>query len=107
MNEVVVAGLVLAIGTYATRRVGVEAGGSITGRSWTARAEQLLEQGVVALLIAVTVSSAVYDGGAVGGWARIAGVGLALGAAALRAPLVVSVLVGAAATALLRLAGVA
>ncbi|TNU74132.1 AzlD domain-containing protein [Miniimonas arenae] len=103
MSAVVAAGLLLALGTYATRRLGVELGGRVLGRA--AQVEQLLEQGVVALLIAVTASAAVYDGAAPDGWARPVGVGLALGAAAVRAPLVVSVLLGAGATALLRLLG--
>lgn len=102
MTEVMVAVVLLAVGTYATRRVGVALGGRVTEGPRAERAERLLDHAIIALLIGVTLTTAVDDGDAPAGWARPLGVACALTVAWLRAPLAVSVLLGAGVTALLR-----
>ncbi|PFG20146.1 AzlD domain-containing protein [Serinibacter salmoneus] len=105
MTEVMIAVVLLGLGTYSTRRAGVALGGSVTTGPRAALAEWVLDHAVIALLVAVALSTAVFDGHQFGGWARPLGVACALTAAWLRAPLVLSVLLGAGVTALARLAG--
>lgn len=105
MTEVMIAVVLLAVGTYGTRRAGVALGGRVTESPRAQRAERVLDHAIVALLIGVTLTTAVYDGDAPAGWARPLGVACALTAAWLRAPLAVSVLLGAGVTALLRQLG--
>ncbi|GMA33369.1 AzlD domain-containing protein [Litorihabitans aurantiacus] len=105
MTAVLVAAAALAVGTYAMRRGGVALGGRVGEGPRAQAAERTLDHAVVALLIGVTLTAAVYDGGAPAGWARPLGVGCALVAAWLRAPLAISILLGAGVTALLRAIG--
>jgi hypothetical protein len=105
MNErgVVVAVLVLAVGTYALRATGVFARGRMRGsniQSWA-------EVAVVALLAGVTATSTLYEATNFGGWARAAGVAAGGLAAYLHAPVVIVVAVSVAVTTALRAAGVA
>ena len=111
MTEVMIAVVLLGIGTYSIRRTGVALGGRVTdsprddGDGGGGGATRLLDHGIVALLIGVTATTALFDGEVVGGWARPLGVAVALVSAWLRAPLVVSVALGAGVTAGLRLLG--
>lgn len=71
------------------------------------RTVQLLELGAVALLVALVATGTWFDGTAFAGWARPAGVGVAALALWWRLPFVLVVVLAAATTACLRLAGVA
>ncbi|WP_199224476.1 AzlD domain-containing protein [Serinibacter arcticus] len=105
MTEVMIAVVLLGIGTYGTRRVGVALGGRVTEGPRARESERVLDHGIVALLVGVALTTAIYNGHEIGGWARPLGVACALTAAWLRAPLAVSVLLGAGVTAGLRLLG--
>ncbi|MDQ1575880.1 MAG: hypothetical protein QOH55_1030 [Microbacteriaceae bacterium] len=94
---------ILAAGTYLLRASGVGL------RSWTTIApmlDRVLATGTAALLLAVAASSAAFDGRALDGFARVIGVAVAAVAAALRAPIIVVVVLAAGATAGLRLLGI-
>ena len=96
--------LALAVGTYAFRLVGPLLHGRVTV---PARVQELASAGAVVLLVALLVTGALTEGGGFAGWARPVGVLVGGVLAWRRAPFVVVVLGAAAATAVLRLAGVA
>lgn len=100
--NLVVAVLVLAVGTYVIRLGGVSFGGSrLAGRlqAWS-------DPAVVVLLASVATTATLYEAQDFAGWARIAGVAAAAASAAARAPLVVVVLAAAGVTAGLRVLGI-
>ena len=95
--------VVLAAITYAFRI----AGPLLTGRvTVPAAAQRLFASAAAVLLVALAATSALTTGHDFAGWARPAGVAAAGILAARRAPFPVVVLVAAAVTALLRLAGI-
>lgn len=95
--------LVLAIGTYSLRLGGVNFGGSPAA----SRFEQWSEPAVIVLLASVATTATIYDGEDFAGWARLSGVVVAAGLSVVRAPLVVVVAAAAGVTAGLRVCGVA
>ncbi|MET9734888.1 AzlD domain-containing protein [Streptomyces sp. NPDC006458] len=96
--------LALSLGTYAFRLVGPALHGRV---EIPARVRELLAAGAVVLLAALLATGALTQAADFAGWARPAGVLVAGVLAWLRAPFVLVVLGAAAATALLRAAGVA
>ena len=94
----------LAVGTYAFRLAGPLLHGRVEVPD---RVQRLLSAGAVVLLVALLATGALTESGGFAGWARPAGVLVAVGLAWRRAPFVVVVLGAAATTALLRAAGVA
>jgi branched chain amino acid efflux pump len=101
MRALVIA--VLAVGTYAFRLTGPLLRHRVRIPD---RLERLASTAAAVLLVALAATAALTQGHAFAGWARPAGV-LAGGIlAARRAPFPVVVIAAAAATALLRLAGV-
>lgn len=98
-GDLLVACAVLAAATYAIRAAGV----SVPRSSLPEHAEPALDRAVVVLLAAVAVTAALYDGHQPADWTRIAGVATGVGAALLRLPLVIVILLAWAATAVLRL----
>lgn len=103
MTDIVVAGLVLGLGTFAFRFAGV----SLTSRlTVSARTQHLLAAGSVVLLVALVGTSTLLDGPSFAGWARPAGVAVGGVLAWRRAPFVVVVLAAAGVAAGLRLLGV-
>ena len=100
--NLVLAVLVLAVGTYVIRLGGVGFGGSrLAGRlrAWS-------DPAVITILASVAATATIYEGQEFAGWARIAGVSVAAGLAATRAPLVVPVVTAAGVAACLRALGV-
>ena len=95
--------LVLAAGTYALRLAG-----PALRRRWSvpARAQLLLSDAATVLLVALVATSALTEGQGFAGWARPAGVLVALVLVLRRAPFPVVVVAAAATTAGLRLLGV-
>lgn len=104
MSTTVAMILALALGTYAFRLVGPVLHGRI---DISPRVQELLSTGAVVLLVALLATGALTEGGHFAGWARPAGVLVGGLLAWRRAPFAVVVLGAAAATALLRAAGVA
>jgi branched-subunit amino acid transport protein len=101
--ELIVATVVLAAGTFAFRFAGPVLRARVT---LSPRAEKLTSMAAVVLLAALVAIWTFTQGGGFAGYARPAGV-LAGGVLAwCKAPFVAIVLVAAATTALLRLAGV-
>jgi branched-subunit amino acid transport protein len=95
---------VLAGGTYLIRLSGL----LLRGRfSLPDRITRLLDLSATALIAALVATAALTEGGEFAGWPRTIGVAVGALVAWRRAPLVVVVLVAAAATAGLRVAGVA
>ncbi len=96
--------LVLAAGTFAMRVAGPLTRHRV---QLSARAERLMSDAAVVLLVALVAITALTDGQSFAGWARPAGV-LVAGVLVLRkAPFPVVVVAAAGTTALLRLVGVA
>ncbi|MEV3909098.1 AzlD domain-containing protein [Streptomyces canus] len=104
MSATVAMILALAVGTYAFRLVGPALHGRV---ELPERVQELLSAGAVVLLVALLATGALTEGGGFAGWARPAGVLVGAVLAWRRAPFVVVVLGAAAATAVLRAAGVA
>ncbi|MFE2213594.1 AzlD domain-containing protein [Streptomyces canus] len=104
MSATVAMILALAVGTYAFRLVGPVLHGRV---ELPQRVQELLSAGAVVLLVALLATGALAEGGGFAGWARPAGVLVGAVLAWRRAPFVVVVLGAAAATAVLRAAGVA
>ncbi|WP_069887199.1 AzlD domain-containing protein [Streptomyces luteocolor] len=103
MNATLACVLALAAGTYVFRLAGPVLHGRV---ELPARVQELLTVGATVLLVALLATGALTEGQGFAGWARPAGV-LAGGVLAWRrAPFAVVVIGAAAATALLRLAGV-
>jgi branched-subunit amino acid transport protein len=98
----IVALLVLAVGTYAMKAVGPLLSG---GRELPPTLARLTDLLPAAMLAALVATQTVVDGTTLVLDARIVGVGAAGVAVALRAPFAVVVLVGAGVTALVRAAG--
>ncbi|ANY09555.1 AzlD domain-containing protein [Pseudonocardia sp. HH130630-07] len=95
--------LVLAGGTYLMRLVPLLVQGRIT---LSERAVRRVELGAVALLAALAVTGAVFEGQELAGWARPAGVAVAAAGIWRRLPFALVVVLAAGTTAALRLAGV-
>ncbi|MEV7737385.1 AzlD domain-containing protein [Streptomyces sp. NPDC088921] len=104
MSATVAMILALAVGTYAFRLVGPVLHGRV---ELPERVRELLGAGAVVLLVALLATGSLTEGGGFAGWARPAGVLVGAVLAWRRAPFVVVVLGAAAATAVLRAAGVA
>jgi len=102
MVLVAVIGL-LALGTYGFRLAGVLMHGRLKLPAPLARA---LPLAATALLGALIATAALTQSGGFAGWARPAGVLAGLVAALCRLPFIAVVVIAAATTALLRLAGV-
>ncbi|WP_026425476.1 AzlD domain-containing protein [Actinokineospora inagensis] len=96
--------LVLALGTFAFRFGGVALRDRFT---IPPRVRELLSTGAIVLLTALIATSTLTKGHGFAGWALPAGVAVAGLLAWRKAPFVVVVIVAAATTAVLRLAGVA
>jgi branched-subunit amino acid transport protein len=96
--------LVLAAGTYAFRLAGPLLHGRI---ELPARVQELLTVGATVLLVALLATGALTEGHGFAGWARPLGVLVGGVLAWRKAPFAVVVVGAAAATALLRLVGVA
>ncbi|HLL35153.1 AzlD domain-containing protein [Streptomyces sp.] len=103
MNATVVMILALAVGTYAFRLVGPVLHGRV---EVPVRVQELLSAGAVVLLVALLATGAFAEGAGFAGWARPAGVLVAVVLAWRRAPFVVVVLGAAGVTAVLRALGV-
>ncbi|MFD5267345.1 AzlD domain-containing protein [Streptomyces sp. NPDC058335] len=103
MSASVVVILVLAVGTYAFRLVGPALHGRVV---LPARVRELLSAGAVVLLAALLATGALTEGGGFAGWARPAGVLVAVALAWRRAPFPVVVLGAAVTAAGLRALGV-
>ena len=88
-------------GTFALKAVGPV---GVAGRKLPVRAAELLDMVAPAILAALVVTETFAHGRSLVVDARLAGVGAGLVAIVLRAPIWVVVLVGAVATALVRLA---
>ncbi|MET9548185.1 AzlD domain-containing protein [Streptomyces sp. NPDC006627] len=103
MNATLACVLVLAAGTYAFRLAGPVLHGRV---ELPARVQELLAVGATVLLVALLATGALTQGQEFAGWARPAGVVVGGVLAWRRAPFAVVVVGAAAATGLLRLAGV-
>jgi len=103
MSPTVAMILTLAVGTYAFRLVGPVLHGRI---AIPPRVQELLSAGAIVLLVALLATGSLTEGDGFAGWARPAGVLVGAVLAWRRAPFVVVVLGAAAATAVLRAAGV-
>ncbi len=101
---VVLAGLGLAVGTYAIRTTGGVAGELLESRP---RIQSLMEDGAVLVLASVMATAALTDGAGIAGCARPAGVALAGVLAWRGVPLPVVLVAAAASAAGLRALGVA
>ena len=95
--------LALAAGTYLLRLAGIVLRGRLTVPE---RVERYLDLGATALLVALAATATLTAAGDFAGWARPAGVAVALAAAWFRMPFVLVVVLGATTTAGLRLLGV-
>ncbi|MBQ0916590.1 AzlD domain-containing protein [Streptomyces sp. RM99] len=104
MNATLACVLVLAAGTYVFRLAGPVLHGRV---ELPARVQELLTVGATVLLVALLITGALTEGQGSAGWARPAGVLFGGILAWRKAPFVVVVVGAAAATALLRLAGIA
>lgn len=96
--------LVLAGGTYLMRLLPLVLHDRVALSPHTVR---LVELGAVGLLVALVATGTWFEGAGFAGWARPAGVAVAAGALLLRVPFVLVVVLAAATTAGLRLAGIA
>ena len=95
--------LALAAGTYLLRLAGIVLRGRMTVPE---QVERYLDLGATALLVALVATAALTEAGGFAGWARPAGVAVAIVAVWRRVPFVLVVLLAAATTAGLRLLGV-
>ncbi len=109
MGEVLVAGGLVAVGTYLFRAAGLLLAARPGGRldraettlaTWSGRAATLL-------LVSVAATSALTEHGGYAGTARVLGVAVGAGLACRRTPLPLVLLAAGATTALARLAGIA
>jgi len=94
---------ILAGGTYALRLAGVMLGRKM---SFSEGTRALLSDAATTLLLAVAVIATLFEGAHFAGFARVLGVGVGLVLAWRKCPLIFVLLSAAAATALLRLAGI-
>ncbi|MHA2790131.1 AzlD domain-containing protein [Corynebacterium sp. S7] len=98
--------LILAVGTYLIRLSGVLVGAKTQGDS----AQQVrlwLDRAAVLILLGVAVTQMMYDGSEIAGLSRIIGVICGVLALAWKRSLILAVVVAMAATALLRILGLA
>lgn len=100
--DLVIATLVLATGTYVIRLAGVAMGRS----DGALRLHQWSEPAVIVLVASVAATATIYDGQNFDGWARIAGVAVAAGLAAMRLPMVFVVVAAVGVTSCLRILGI-
>lgn len=96
--------VVLAAGTFAMRMAGYRLGSRL---NFSPAAQTMLSDSATILLLAVAATSALFEGHHFGGFARVAGVGVALFLAWRKAPLIVIIIAAAVVTALMRWAGIA
>ena len=103
-NSVVIAGIaLLAVGTYVMRYAGYKLGSRMPLSEW---ARAILSDAATVLLLAVAVTTALFEGTHFSGIARVAGVLFAIFLAWRRAPLIIVIVGAALMTALLRYLGV-
>ncbi|ORM72717.1 branched-chain amino acid transport [Pantoea wallisii] len=103
-NSLVIAGIaLLAVGTYAIRFAGYRLGSRMP---MSERARNMLSDAATVLLLAVAVTTALFEGTHFAGVARVAGVLFAVFLAWRRAPLIFVIIGAAIMTALLRYFGV-
>lgn len=104
LTQILIGGVLLAIGTYAMRAGGGEIGGRLAPYP---RVQVAMEDAAFLILASVVATTALTDGGDFGGFARVFGVGLSGLLAWRGVSLPVVLLVAAGATAGLRALGVA
>ncbi|WP_067439767.1 AzlD domain-containing protein [Nocardioides jensenii] len=98
----IVSAVLLGVGTFAFRA----AGPMLHTRVVVSTSMQaLMSMSATVLLVALAATSAVFDGSSPAGWARAAGVAVAVLLAWRRSPFVVIVVAAAGTTAVLRLLG--
>lgn len=103
-NNLVIAGIaLLAVGTYAMRFAGYRLGSRI---QMSDSVRNMLTDAATVLLLAVAVTTALFEGSHFAGVARIAGVLFAVFLAWRRTPLILVIIGAAVMTALLRYFGV-
>ncbi|MBP2199458.1 AzlD domain-containing protein [Pantoea cypripedii] len=103
-NGLIIAGIaLLASGTYLIRFAGFRLGSRM---QMSERARSMLSDAATVLLLAVAVTTALFEGTHFAGVARIAGVLFAVFLAWRRAPLIVVIIGAALMTAILRYLGV-
>ncbi len=103
-NNLVIAGIaLLAVGTYVMRYAGYKLGSRMP---MSERARAILSDAATVLLLAVAVTTALFEGSHFSGVARVAGVLFAVFLAWRRAPLIIVIVGAAVMTALLRYLGV-
>lgn len=102
LTQILLAGALLAIGTYAMRAGGGEIGDRLAPYP---RVQVAVEDAAFLILASVMATTALTDGGDFAGFARVAGVGLSGVLAWRGVSLPIVLLVAAAATAGLRAAG--
>lgn len=103
-NNLIIAGIaLLAVGTYVMRFAGYRLGSRI---QMSERVRNMLSDAATVLLLAVAVTTALFEGSHFAGVARIAGVLFAVFLAWRRTPLIFVIIGAAVMTALLRYLGV-
>jgi len=103
-NSLVIAGIVLlAVGTYAIRFAGYRLGSRLP---MSEKTRNMLSDAATVLLLAVAVTTALFEGTHFAGIARIAGVLFAVFLAWRRTPLILVIVGAAVMTGLLRYLGV-
>ncbi|KAJ9430703.1 MULTISPECIES: AzlD domain-containing protein [Enterobacterales] len=103
-NNLIIGGIaLLAVGTYAIRFAGYRLGSRM---QMSDRARNMLSDAATVLLLAVAVTTALFEGTHFAGVARIAGVLFAVFLAWRRTPLILVIIGAALMTALLRYFGV-
>lgn len=100
----VLAGLaVLSAGTWLMRFSGAKLGNKL---ALSDRAQKLLNDGATTLLFSVALATTFFEGSHFAGYARFAGVAVAVFLAWRKVPLIFVIIAAALVTALLRLAGI-
>ncbi|AIR03172.1 branched-chain amino acid transport [Cedecea neteri] len=100
----VLAGLaVLSAGTWLMRFTGAKLGNKM---ALSDRAQKLLNDGATTLLFSVALATTFFEGSHFAGYARFAGVAVAVFLAWRKVPLIFVIIAAALVTALLRLAGI-
>lgn len=100
----VLAGLaVLSAGTWLMRFSGAKLGNKL---ALSDRAQKLLNDGATTLLFSVALATTFFEGSHFAGYARFAGVAVAVFLAWRKVPLIFVIIAAAVVTALLRLAGI-
>ncbi|WP_065647555.1 MULTISPECIES: AzlD domain-containing protein [Pantoea] len=103
-NSLVIAGIVLlAVGTYAIRFAGYRLGSRLP---MSEKTRNMLSDAATVLLLAVAVTTALFEGTHFAGIARVAGVLFAVFLAWRRTPLILVIVGAAVMTGLLRYLGV-